>query len=259
MKKGLILGLALMFGGIPTITVLADTGQPSIEINGEYSDWVDKPGVSDASGDTTGGTDLEELKFYREENLLYLNIKRYPNKATEQWNLRIPIINADPKYGTVPVFLPWDEIKDENGNGTGVWPNNDNPTQEVAYLVTISYREDWDPSVGDWGEMVNMMQVTVSLENNRIDYLYKCIDTNETEFALDLSWVGLGDDTSEVEFAVGSNTDADVHGNIDWISENGPIKITDGPIFGALTVVITMSSIFAVAFLANKKRKNIEI
>lgn len=227
----------------------------SIQINGEFSDWNGQGGVDDKVGDTTGGTDLTNLRFVREDNLLYINLKRDPKEVDEQWNLRIPIINADPKYGTIPVFLPWDEIKDENGNGTGVWPNNDNPTQEVAYLVTISYREDWDPNEGEWGEMVTMMNVTVSLGNNRIDYVYKCLDKNETEFAIDLDWVGLGDDTSEVEFAIGSNTDSLTHSNMDWISEDGPIKVTNGPILGIFTVILGLGLLLLLSIKIARSNK----
>lgn len=254
MKKNFILLSIVMMMLLPATVTKAYETEPAIVIDGEYEDWEDKPAVYDRIGETNGNTDFKELRFYREGKWLYLYLERIDPTRPVQWDLRIPIINANKRYGTTPVFLPWDEIKDEDGNPTGVWPNNDNPTQEVAYQATISYRDGWDSSLG---QMVYITEISVIQGGcYRENFRFRYTDPARVEFAIPLNWVGLGDEMDEVSFAVGANTNASTHAQLDWVGEEGPINITQGPIFGSLTPVVALLCLIGVGLIASQMKNS---
>lgn len=204
-----------------------------IVIDGSFSDWMDKPFKLDNVGDTPNtGEDLKEVRYFSDEDYLYLYIERY--SASNGFDLRIPIINGT-GY-TESNFFPWE--------------NKDKPSWEWSSknVTSFSVRGDYDRNTKEY-----RVSVRLGWKNVGEDRLFTNSDGTKMEIRLPLKDIGLSGPNKEVKFAVSSNIHQD-NSKIDWIPEDGPIVDTSGPIFGALTPIIALSGFIGVGLIAKKRK-----
>lgn len=252
MKKSMIVGLAFMLFMIPAASVAASEVVPgsenkmeekaegTIKIDGKFEDWIDMPLQEDVQGDSGRlSQDLKEVRFFAEDDNLYLYIERYPsNEPLVDWDLRVPIIGGT--GNTYPNFFPWENQGIENSDDWG-------SSNVSTFRVSASY-ESWSKA----------MNVSIKLGDKQIDkYRFENIDKNGLVFevSIPLKEVGLDGPEKSVSFNVASAIDQYHKEKIDWIYNEGPILVTKGPIFGALTPVIALAGFAGIGFIATKKKR----
>ncbi|MGG7176657.1 hypothetical protein ACQPU1_03615 [Clostridium paraputrificum] len=246
-KQRLIIILALIFCMFGNTTVNAkekEQVEAPIVIDGLFEDWNDKPTISDSIGDTSDtNQDLKEIRYFTDDNYLYLYVERY--KVGSGWDIWVPI-NINNGYEQ-SVFFPWEN----NGKESWEWSER----AVTTYKINASY-EPWDN---------NSLRVNVFLNeaNNSTpiyvgeNQVFKNSDGTRFEVRLPLDKIGLAEKDSKFEFAIASATGQWSPTNIDWAPNNDFINITQGPIFGGLTPIIAVSCFLGVGLIA-KKKKHIE-
>lgn len=240
-----IIAFCLIFSFYNIISVSAEEINPPVSIDGIFDDWGDKPSLIDPAGDGVNNhEDLKEVRYITDDKYLYLYIERYPvedqYKNGGLWDIWIPIINGNGN-GAYNCFFPWDKVEGE------VWQ----PRSVSRFEITTHFVEVWDQSSQS---MVKEFRVNVTLGGQPIgeNRSFTNADGTKLEVRLPLELVGLsGND--EIIFAVGSDIGAE-NDSIDWISNEGPITSTQGPIFGALTLILGIIAFIWVGKLATRKQ-----
>lgn len=252
MKK-FIIGLALIIAMIPSANVLATEEVPGAEnvidsheetgivLDGLFDDWEDKPSVKDKSGDSgsNGTQDLKELRFYADEEYLYLYIERY--KSAQGWDLWVPIINGTGYEESI--FMPWEHGNlEENKDEGWKWKSD----KVSTFKINVDY--------SSWNR--NSLAVKPQIGGKSIgeDMTYFNTDGTKFEIRLPLDLVGLKGVNKEIKFSVASDISQYAPTSIDWIKDDGPIVITQGPIFGALTPMVALLGFAGVGVIATKRK-----
>lgn len=209
--------------------------ESSIVIDGKYDDWEGMPSVIDKSGDASKGSqDLKEVRYMADDNFLYLYIERYAPGST--WDIWIPFPDVK---GEGTVFYPW-----EHGNKDKVndWEWKD--TKKVAlFKITCEFSK-------------GKMGVHLDYGSQKIgSYWYNNSDGLRFEIALPLEKVGLNGIGKEIKFSVASDISQWSPTKVDWINDDGPIIVTDGPIFGSMTSLVVLSSFIGVGYIIKKREE----
>ena len=212
------------------ITLLSVTPVFASEIllDGEFSDWSNKAGITDIAGDSSNSEeDLKSMKYYSDGETLYFYFERY-DTTNPYWDIQLIFFNGTGHMSSH--YTPWDNPKD-NFN----WKNI------MATTVTIN--------VSKSGTASDKPTITTSLGGH---FASSSLDGREIEFSIPLSSIGLVG--KEIQFAAKSDPSAYAP-NIDWIPEQGPIIITDGPIFGNLSPIFVLLTFITIGFIANHNFK----
>ncbi|MGL4763101.1 MAG: hypothetical protein ACRCWG_16890 [Sarcina sp.] len=194
-----------------------------IYLDGEFSDWENKAGITDIFGDSFNAQeDLKSMKYYSDGETLYFYFERY-DTSNPYWDIQLIFFNGTGHLSSH--YTPWDNPKD-NFN----WKNI------MATTVTAN--------VSRSGTSSDRPTISTSLSGK---FSSSSLDGTEIEFSIPLSSIGLLG--KEIQFAAKSDPSAYAP-NIDWIPEQGPIIITDGPILGDFTIVFITLAFLSIGFFA---------
>ncbi|MGL4740861.1 MAG: hypothetical protein ACRC41_08655 [Sarcina sp.] len=223
----------ILFFTFLLITLFKTTalGATNISLDGNFDDWADKVLISDIQGDSNvQNEDLKTLRYYVDENNLYLYVERYDSKPLNlNWNLQIILFNGTGH--TSSHYTPWDNPKDNFQ-----WKS----TTATTVQVTVSTMTP---------ELTPMISTTLGDKFRSASQ-----DGRKIEFSIPLAKVGLN--SSDIKLAVKSPTYSDAP-RIDWIPENGPIHIIDGPIFGNLIFIIIPLVFLSLTFYLKRNISNL--
>ncbi|MGL4990553.1 MAG: hypothetical protein ACRCYE_11210 [Sarcina sp.] len=202
----------------------------SINLDGNFDDWNDKPILNDIQGDSNvQNEDLKILKYSVDENNLYIYVERYNSSPLDlNWNLQVILFNGT-GY-TSNHYTPWDNPKDNFQ-----WKS----TNATTIQVTIS-------TMGS--EQLPMISTTLDDK-----FRSASLDGRKIEFSIPLTKIGLT--PHDIKLAVKSPTYSDAP-HIDWIPENGPLYIVDGPILGKLNLIILPITFTLLSFYIKRNIDN---
>ncbi|WP_297522789.1 hypothetical protein [uncultured Clostridium sp.] len=226
--------LKIFFASI-IINLLCTTPAFASEIilDGNFSDWNNKVGLTDVAGDSSNSDeDLKSMKYYSDGQTLYFYFERY-DLTNPYWDIQLIFFNGTGHLGSH--YTPWDNPKDSFN-----WKNI------MATTVTVNVSKSRTSS--------NKPKITTNLGGS---FDSSSQDGREIEFSIPLKSIGLVD--KEIQFAAKSDPSAYAP-NIDWIPENGPIIIVDGPIFGNLSfifIILIFLFIGNLSIINLKKQRNI--
>lgn len=218
-KTLLLSGIISLIIGIPALA-------SEITLDGNFSDWSDKAGITDANGDskTNPDEDLKAMKYYSDGENLYLYFERY-SANNPFWDIQVIFFNGTGTESSH--YTPWDNPKDNFA-----WKSI------MATTATIN--------VSKSGSGSTPLTITTNFGGN---FKSASSDGKQIELSIPLAAVGLVG--KEIEFAAKSDPSA-YSPNIDWIPENGPIYIADGPIFGNFSNLLIILAFVFVGFIALK-------
>ncbi|MGL4773074.1 MAG: hypothetical protein ACRC2K_05845 [Clostridium sp.] len=220
----------------PNVDALAETKDANtpIELDGNFEDWNGKPVVRDKVGDAPAlKDDLIELRYYNDEEYLYLYVEREAPQGKEEWDIQAVFHNGT-GYEQIHLF-PWEN----KGKPDWEWATANKTT------VKINVNYEWYPKDG--------FRVQVKLGDELIETTYSAsVDGKRIEFRIPLKPLGLDGKGQEIQFSVKSPPEA-YYPTVDWIGDNGPIIITQGPVFGSLTWAIVMLALGGVAYIVYRK------
>lgn len=256
MKRVLALFFIISILFVPAMEVKGS--ECPITLDGAFSDWEDMPCIADREGDTPlVGEDLLEMRYYLYNDYLYIYLER-KDSSKEGWDITVPILNSEAKGNELSLFLPW-----ENADR----PTWDWKSRKVSnFRIDVSYRlEEVEVNINGTLQKVKRDVAYVEVkpgENGDSEYtsmVQENMDKTKIEFRVPLKALGVTGIDNEVHFSVASSI-SQYEPNIDWI-DAGKITITQGPVFGDLTVPVVILSFFGVAILVRRKSsyKNREI
>ncbi|MGL4450039.1 MAG: hypothetical protein ACRCTZ_02470 [Sarcina sp.] len=225
MKIIKIIFISILFTLLASTTTFAS----EIILDGNFSDWSDKAGIDDPSGDslTNPDEDLKAMKYYSDGENLYLYFERY-SANNPFWDIQVIFFNGTGNLGSH--YTPWDNPKENFA-----WKSVNATTAKINVSKSSSSS---DP-----------LLITTNFDGS---FNSASFDGRQIEFSIPLSAVGLIG--KEIQFAAKSDPSSDAP-KIDWIPENGPIYVTDGPIFGSLSTFLIILTFIKVSYLATKHNR----
>lgn len=146
-KKGLVIITAIIFIMLFPSVAWAETG---IVLNGTFTDWSDKPYLSDPNSDESAIRDIVAVKWYpnNTEGNLYFYTERLGSGGKTDWSYTVYLSGdlgakkADIYYkysnGTVNVSL-YDSSNSRIWSASGRWADMKNPGTKVEFYIPLSY------------------------------------------------------------------------------------------------------------------------
>lgn len=225
LRSKLLILIVVLLTLIINAQVFADNGD-GIELDGLFEDWADKPFVVDNKHDIKNPwLDFEQVRYYTDDEYLYLYVERLSANKSEPWNSHVVMLNA---------------IK---GNPVEQYPFGD----EAIYAPQFDIVTHYDDNRGNNGIIVDvffegaLLESTFSAENN----------AKVIEFRVPLEAVGLNGLNKDIQFMLKSEEGKKE--DVDWVADGRPIIVTTGP---TLPQVITILFFVSVSFMAYKKIKH---
>lgn len=205
------------------INAKAETIKP-IVIDGNFDDWVGKPTIVDGvdPGNVPEKHNMVNMSYMSDDEYLYMRVKLVA-KVDYQYDLQVMFYNGTKGEKTphYPSYLDFEEM-----------------IMAQTFSITVSGGGgEWDP-----------IKTDVKFNKQFVESgIFTSDDGSEVEFRLPLELVGLDGPNKEIQFSVKSNPYSDIK-NIDWISDDGPIIDTTGPVFGGLTFFVVLGVILFVSY-----------
>lgn len=201
-----------------------------IRLDGDFTDWENKPFVSDPKHDIkTTWFDFLNVGYFADDQYLYLYVNRLSAKKSEPWHFHVVILNAE--EGEMHVHYPF---------------GSDNPISAPQFGIT-SYNIK---NKSHTGTIVN-----VSFDGEEIEETFSAANNGKKiEFRVPLSKVGLEGLNKEIEFMLKSDVDEKT-GKIDWVPDGRKIIVTTGPTFWQISTVLLFAAVSVVAYKKLRRRE----
>jgi hypothetical protein len=211
---------------VPTVAAHAAAINAGITLDGNFSDWNGKPGVSDGKHDVNNTeNDFINTKYIADNNYLYLYVERLAASKNAPWHFKVIIPNG---------------VSGQNKNINLF--NKGKLSFVPVFDVTVSFEK-------------SLNLVSVSYNGQSIESTLSSSPNGKIiEFRIPLDRVGLSGFSKEIQFALQSDSDKD--NNADWLPEAYPITLTTGPTGAVITSIIFFLGVSFLVYRVKEKVRN---
>lgn len=181
-----------------------------IKLDGKFEEWQGMHVIYDRKGDAPEKEDIHEVRYFTDNNYLYLNIKRKSDiHYNDKWDFEVLLLDTP------------------SGNKTTHYIYKDGKvTSFMATTFQVSvYKTDYKEK--------GCFVVKVSKDNNPIETTFSCGTGGENiEFKIPLKLAGLEGPKNIIKFLIKSNLKAPYIYQIEYVPDFGPVLISTIPALG---------------------------
>lgn len=233
-RLSIIISLIFIFINVIFIPSVNAHDGKHIKLDGDFGEWKDKPRIFDKIGDAPIEEDIHDVRYFTDNNYLYLNINRHKHHFhNEKWDFQVLILDSPEGKKTEHYIY-------KNGKVTSF--------KATTFEVSVYQIEH---------KGKNLFVVTVYKDGIPIETTFSSrTKGGEIEFKLPLSLVGLQGANKNIKFLIKSNLSASSIAKIEYVPDLGSILISTVPAIGNKYLEFLFFFIIIIIYRYYYKRKS---